>query len=308
MKKAFENARRFVYRHARPLDLALWQFHFEGGSAEQVLDRLSVYQNEDGGFGYELEPDFWNPHSTPLATWAAAETLREIGWTDASHPMVRGILRYLDSGADFDAEHHQWLNVVPGNNEHPSAIWWRWTDKGSEFKYNPTAALAGFGLRFAKPQSALYEKCVRMAQEAVRWLENEAPFGEQHITTCFIALYEHCLAIHADFLDMESFRDVLVRQVNHVICREPEKWFAEYMPKPSEFIKSRGSLFLPGNEKLVEQECALLLQVQDADGGYPVTWKWWTEYDREFAISANWWRVKFAIENMRFLRAFTGAV
>jgi hypothetical protein len=36
----FEKARAFVYRNARPLDLARWQFHFEGGSNPVERQRL----------------------------------------------------------------------------------------------------------------------------------------------------------------------------------------------------------------------------------------------------------------------------
>ena len=68
-KEAFDNAyhraRRFVYKNARPLELAKWQYHFENGSREAVLETLACYQNTDGGFGYGLEPDYWNPHSSP---------------------------------------------------------------------------------------------------------------------------------------------------------------------------------------------------------------------------------------------------
>lgn len=59
----------------RPLELALWQFHFENGSADSVLRALSFYQNEDGGFGHGLEADNWNPLSSPLTTQTATEAL-----------------------------------------------------------------------------------------------------------------------------------------------------------------------------------------------------------------------------------------
>jgi hypothetical protein len=45
----FEKARTFIYRNARPLDFARWQYQFENGSKEAVLNALSFYQNEDGG-------------------------------------------------------------------------------------------------------------------------------------------------------------------------------------------------------------------------------------------------------------------
>lgn len=46
----FKKAKGFVYRNARPLDLARFRFHFENGSADEVLYALSFYQNDDGGF------------------------------------------------------------------------------------------------------------------------------------------------------------------------------------------------------------------------------------------------------------------
>ena len=78
-KEAFDNAyhraRRFVYKNARPLELAKWQYHFENGSREAVLETLACYQNTDGGFGYGLEPDYWNPHSSPSQTYEATEII-----------------------------------------------------------------------------------------------------------------------------------------------------------------------------------------------------------------------------------------
>ena len=37
MSMVFEKAREFMYRNARPLDLARFQYHFEGGSKENVM-------------------------------------------------------------------------------------------------------------------------------------------------------------------------------------------------------------------------------------------------------------------------------
>lgn len=64
MDNVFHKAKRFIYRNARPLDFARWQYHFENGSKEAFLDALSYYQNNDGGFGHAIEPDAWNPNSS----------------------------------------------------------------------------------------------------------------------------------------------------------------------------------------------------------------------------------------------------
>jgi len=162
----FTKARTFIYRNARPIDLARFQFLFERGSAEAVLTALATYQNEDGGFGHALEADCWNPNSAPIQTWAATEILVEVGHEDAEHSIVQGILRYLGSGADFDGR--LWANEVPTNNDHPHAPWWHFGKPVShEYDYNPTAALAGFILRFAARGSELRALGQRIADEAV---------------------------------------------------------------------------------------------------------------------------------------------
>lgn len=301
MMSMFEKTRSFVYRYARPLDLSRWQFHFENGSKETVMNALSYYQNEDGGFGYALEPDCWNPNSTPIATWCATEVLREIGWKDATHPIVEGILRYLESSADFDEVHQQWLNVVPTNNDHPHATWWTYGDGGSEFKYNPTASLAGFIIRYADPKSALYQKGVSIAKEAFAFLEASIPFDEQHVTTCFCNLYDDCIVSKVSFLDMSKFAELLRKQVKHCINPNYDLWFAEYHTKPSDFILSKDSMFYEDNKELLLKERELLQQYQSEDGGFPVTWQWWTDYHEQHLATA-WWRPYFAIRNMLFLR------
>lgn len=62
-RAVFEKARKFVYRNARPLDLARWKYHFGNGSEKEVIEVLSAYQNEDGGYAvnwdWEDYPEAW---------------------------------------------------------------------------------------------------------------------------------------------------------------------------------------------------------------------------------------------------------
>lgn len=298
----FEKARQFIYRNAYPLELAKWQYHFENGSKEAVLHALSFYQNEDGGFGNGLEADFLNPNSSPMATWAATEVLGEIGFSDKDHPIIAGILRYLDSGENFDTEHNQWLNTIPSNNDYPHAIWWEYNGN-DDFKYNPTAALAAFVLKYADENSEIYKKCCKIAMRAVDWFINSVPFYEQHITSCFINLFNVLTAKNLIVVDMPLFEQKLKEQVKYNICHEKEKWATEYITKPSNFSITPESMFYKDNAEIAGYECEFIKTSQLPDGGYSVPWQWYTEC-KEYEISAHRWQSILTIKYMLYLRSF----
>ena len=299
---AFEKARQFVYRNARPLELARWQFSFENGSAETVLHAMSYYQNDDGGFGHGIEADFLNPNSSPMATWAATEILNEIGFSDKTHPVVTGILRYLDSGADFDEKSSQWFNCVPTNNDHPHAVWWTYNGNDDR-KYNPTAALAGFILKFAEADSPIYNKACEIAKQAVEWFIKSVPFCEQHVTACFATLYNAVETYCPDVVDVKLFKEKLCENVKHCICSDKEKWAVEYVTKPTDFMITPDSIFYEDNRELADYECDFIVSNQLSDGGFKVTWQWWTDYN-EYYVSANRWQSVFALKNMCYLKAY----
>lgn len=301
-----EKARSFIYRNARPLDFARWQYHFENGSRDAVLNALSAYQNEDGGFGHALEADSFNPHSCPIQTWTATEILREAGMTDRKNSIIQNILRYLESGEDFDSSQKQWLNTVPSNNAFPCAAWWKYDDRsGGSFQYNPTACLAGFAIRYAETDSKLYQLSCEIAKEAVEWFCAKVPFQEMHVTGCFIRLYEYCVEAGVQMFDMERFLCRLKEQVNCNICADTEKWKTGYCAFPSQFIVSKRSPFYADNADVAAAECRHIKENQLPDGSFIVPWQWCTD-DKEYEIAANWWKGDILIKRLLYLREVEG--
>lgn len=305
--KEFKAAEGFILRNARPLDMAMWNYLFYGGSREDFLAALAAYQNPDGGFGWGLECDSLNPNSAPIQTLTACGALNEIGFDESDHPIIQGILRYLDSGADFDAQSGQWLTSVPTNNDYPHAIWWSFNPDSkpeeNPLPYNPTAGLAGFALRFADKDSSLYRKAEQIARSAIDFITSGKFPPETHVTGSFAMLYEYLSAANAKQFDLDKLKETLISRADAEICGDSSRWATEYVPKPSNYIQSRDSLFYPGREALCAEECELIRRSQQPDGSFPVTWQWCTDY-QEFALAANWWRARFNIVNMRFLAAF----
>lgn len=303
MNAACQKARDFIYRNARPLDLARWQYHFEDGSKEAVLRALSFYQNEDGGFGHALEADAWNPHSAPIQTWVATEILREIEFTDPAHPIVKGILRYLESGKDFNGSF--WYKVVESNNAYPHAPWW-YTDADTtdHNDYNATACLAGFILRFAEADSAIFQTAHRVAREAFAQLSAGRRENGLHTLTCYCRLWEYLERARLyDIINLPTLKELLRKQVHDCISQDAAEWETSYVCKPSQFLNSPNSPFYADNQAMADYECGFIVKTQLADGSWNIPWDWGNASE-EWAVSKNWWKSDRILLNLLYLKGF----
>ncbi|GAX46673.1 hypothetical protein [Pseudolactococcus reticulitermitis] len=273
MSDTYSKARQFIYRNARPLDLARFQYHFENGSQEAVLKTLAVYQNEDGGFGHALEGDLWHPNSTPIQTWVGTEILRELAVFDPQNPIVKGILNYLASGQDFSNDF--WYGVVPSNNDFPHAPWWSaGADYQATVSYNPTASLASFYVKVGDKQQSFYKKAEEIVAKAVKsYMASAKP--EMHEISCYINLLVDLREMDVSALfDYEPFKEKLIRDVHDSIEKDTSLWQKEYVSMPSHFMKNQASIFYAGIEDLVAFEVQLIQEAQLETGAWAITWSW----------------------------------
>jgi len=304
----FYKTRTFIYRNARPIDLARWQYHFENGLKEAVLTALAAYQNEDGGFGHALEPDAWNPNSTPIQTWTATEILCEIDFTDSKHSVIKGILSYLEKSKDFNG--HFWHNTVKSNNDYPHAPWWEANSVSEETSesvtanqnnYNPTACLAGFSIRFADKSSSLYALACQITKEAFEAYIGKDLLDDMHTAACYVRLWQYCKEVEGfDIIDIFALKEKLMMQVKHSITHNTTEWETGYICKPSQFFNSKDSIFYTDNMNIAEYECEHIIKTQLEDGSWNIPWGW-ADYPEEWTISKNWWKGNGAILNMLYL-------
>lgn len=297
----YKQARNFIYKNARPLDIARWQYLFENGNRDNVIKILSNYQNDDGGFGHALEPDCWNPNSSPIQTWVATEIIKEINLDDKEDPLILGILNYLSSRKDFDG--HVWFNTVSTNDNYPHAPWWNYQQIQS-LPYNPTASLIGFILKFAKKNTEIYELARNLAKESYCYFKNNFPLDSMSTVTCFVDLYEYLKELSIDnLINMKEFKLLLSKQIKSSITKDRSKWEIDYVCKPSQFIHSNTSDFYLENKEICDYECEFISNTQLSDGSWAITWKW-DEYPEEWYISKNWWKSDWIIKYLKFIYSF----
>lgn len=280
MKKALKKARDYLFKEARELEQSRWSYHFEGGSKEEVLRSLKTFQNEDGGFGHGLEPDFFAEESTPIATWTACLVLDALE-LEQNHPMILQVLEYFRN-CKYQ-EKGLFFYTIPSVNQFPHAPWWTYTEERKLAGYNPTASIIGFVLKYAKEETALYQDFSRRLEEALDYLKAQE-VTEKHELRNFVELYhylEGTKAAQEMFFSLEQY-------VKKVINIDIDKWFSTYTTKPLDLLISVSSPGYQYAKDLAKEEVKRTLQIQLPDGSWDIPWSWQEGSSAEEKSKKHW--------------------
>lgn len=303
-QNTYNMIKTWVYRNARDIELSLWKYYFENGSKDDIILALSYFQNDDGGFGNSLEPDNWNPNSTPYTTLYAISILNDIEFMDLNHPIYKGILKYLYS--EIDLMEYGWRFCVPTNDNFPHAPWWNFNEEANLTESTGvTIGLSIFVLKYADKDSILYQKATTLVKTLVNNLLTGNNFGEMGIGG-YVQLLDAMKELKLSEYDYTSLQLRLNDLVRNSIENDISKW-QYYGVRPSNYIRSPQSIYFNENKDIVEKEINYLIETIPHNDVWGITWTWFdniSKYTKEFAISENWWKSNKAIEKMRFLKNF----
>lgn len=157
----FLRLRKLIHRNARPLDYTMRKYLFENGSSDDFLSVLSSCQNEDGGFGYNIECNNWNPNSSPYTICIALDDLAIVDDTVSSirASIISGIIKYLASSAYMLESGWVGMQGVPSNNDDAHMPWFHFdSEKAVEVDIGVTKRLSDFVLKYADQNSDIYNK------------------------------------------------------------------------------------------------------------------------------------------------------
>jgi hypothetical protein len=187
---AQDRAVAFIRSKARPLEQALYAFHFENAGPDGVLDSLAAFQNPDGGFGHGLEPDLTLPDSSVICTTRGLQTLAEIG-ASPDRPAVKSGVRYLLE--TYDAKRKVWEIVPPSVNEYPRADWWDYTPdqemQWGGYLANPRAEVLGCLLGYQTHVPPVFLK--ELTSEVLSSLERSlGKKPNMHDLNCYLTLLD----------------------------------------------------------------------------------------------------------------------
>lgn len=274
-----ERAKSFLYKNARLLDRRRYEYFFEKGSKEAVIDALRAYQNRDGGFGNALEPDIRCPHSQPVPTEMALAIMDEV---DGFAPdLLEGIVRYLrhmtlpDGGIPF---------VLRSAGDYPHAPWWR-TEQDDRPSINPTGRIIGL-LYKQNVRTDFYQEEWFLRNVAYIWrvFEREKPNG-YHDGVQWIAFLQHTPEQEKAGAYWPVIDEWLGRP--GTIERDPEA--KGYVHKVLDWAPARDSYankFISDAE--LQQHLRALVSQQQEDGGWPISWPPVPEEKWSGAVGSRW--------------------
>lgn len=301
-REAFEWAQRFLMTEARPLERALFEHRFEGGSAAGALAELARFQNDDGGFGRALEPDLRTPSSSALATGVGLRLLQELD-CQAGHPMVGQAAAYLLES--FDQERWTWRVAPPDTNEHPHAPWWH-DEEGSlartfdDFLVIPRAELVGLLHHFSLlvPAGWLDELTERTVTD-IETIEALGTGGGDDLV--------YALSLAETGALPQRYRERLLARIRAstpaVVSRDPAEWDSYCIP-PLKLAPSPASAVVDLLRDELESHLDYLIEHQTPAGTWDPVWTWGDAYPDAWQQAKLEWRGELTLKSLTTLCAF----
>ncbi|MHA2385632.1 MAG: hypothetical protein ACXAEE_05430 [Candidatus Thorarchaeota archaeon] len=291
-RENFAKASEFVHSTARPVDRALFRYHFEDGSKSAVLEKLAKFQNDDGGFGNAIEPDFRLRASSPMATSVGLQYCTELG-IDSDNPIIENAIKYLAS--TYDSENDYWPATFVDVNDEPHAPWWHVAEVAPPEERtwpNPSAEILGYLHRHSVhvPKDLM----TQLNRRALANLNSSETIEGLYNVMCWDRAYRHI---------PEPLRSDAEKKLVHTI-RSITPLTSEALGeiRISWLAPSTDSLFLmyPDNlYQLLREE----IQKQSDDGGWWPSWKW-DQFEDVWPIAEKEWAGKITVHCLTTLRAF----
>ncbi|PUU93674.1 hypothetical protein [Halanaerobium sp.] len=229
--KSFKIITENLKEKARPIDRERFNFHFNNAGPEKLLAEIKKYQNEDGGFGQALEPDFRLPLSTPMATSIALRYLKNLDNTKPAQALIKRAISYLEKS--FNQSRKGWYAVNKEVNNYPHTPWWHYDEEAKMTVIdknwgNPSAELLAYLYRYKD-----YNKSIDLnplIDYAVEQINEKDKYESENEIYCYLKLYEE-----VDSKTKPLLKGNIAEGIKQLIVYDQNKW-QEYVPLPLDFV------------------------------------------------------------------------
>ena len=301
----FNKSSSWIKRNARPLETAMWEYFFEDHTKEHVIKYLSAFQNIDGGFGHGIEPDFWTPYSSPMATWAAGQILMDIG-ADKNEKIIKSLISYLVN--NYQEEIGIWPSILPENNQYPHAPWWHWQEGvQANLMFNPSAELAAFMVHWSPRGSVGSKIGWAVVEKAVNHVMT-IDCMDRHEISNYLQLSKIMKFYEATFntkiqYSLDEVTSKIIFLAEGCIDQNVSNWSAGYTTLPLDIIDHPMHPLCNKIGDLVEQNLNFFIEQLSEEGIWDISWRWESNPE-EFAVARRYWQGILLVKRYRILKSF----
>lgn len=292
----FKDTAHVVHEMGRSIESYLIKYLFNQVKSQEVIKELARFQNKDGGFGHGLEPDCWNPHSSPIQTQFAMGYFRLLEF-DPHHKVIKKMMKYLER--TYDKKIRKWHLLLPSNNDFPHAPWWSYKESNEDF--NPSGSIAGFIIKYGKKNSKVYQYACEVLDDAMDDISNDKLSKEPHELTNLVDLFDDAQEVFKSDERFIKSRQKLIDLIGETIEKDHKKWFTAYVTKPSVLIHSKNSIGYSKYQDLLHLEFKESLKYQNQLKLWPVTWSW-TDYLDVFEEVKEIWACIIALKYLYLMK------
>ena len=292
-KEAFQKASGFIKENARPIDQAIFALYFEQGDKAEIENAIKSFQNEDGGFGNCLEPDFRLADSSALATTLAFKILIDAGVQAESEVVKKGI-NYLVKNYGENG----WEPVPKSIDEVPRAPWWQyahWANREGTSWLNPNAEVLSVLIHYRSlvPEEML----IRLQTKVDAIFEAKPEKLEMHDFLAALPLAER-----SDGEYQKKLYELLKKHAKNVVAFDEESW-GSYGLKPYWACETPHSPLLSSLGDGAARSLDYEIKNQGADGSWAPNWAW-GQFEEEWTKARKEWQGQLTVKVLRALKAF----
>lgn len=296
----------WMYQNGRELDIALLNNYCFEEDKEMVLNGLTLFLNEDGGFAKGLEPDLQNQDSNVLATATAFEIMQEVGYRydpedDFFKEIIDGACKWLFNQAPKD-EKGRFSLISESNNKYPCAEWWKYKDeKYCTLPFNPTPALIGQIMLFTSPNSKYYEKAEGMLTDILRlYFTNNV--GDRYDLHNFYLLFDALDKLEYSDNFIEECKEKWLSDIDYCLTRKKENFNSPSAILILDIVSDTKLLKGKFSQEIIDH-LDFLVDNRTNAGLWVPNWSWGNS-DSYFDIAYILWSSYLTTNNLRLLNKF----
>lgn len=265
--------------NARPYDRAKWNYLFNGGSKDAIVEEMLKYQNADGGMGSGFEADVLCPLSAAIPTAEAIFQAYEYDLA-CTADWFKTILAYFENSVQDIPKY--WEDSPKEAMDYPHAPWWNYAPC-TVFNPNPCAVVASAMIRYGTDSQK--QLGLKIADDCLNLLIGDGFCGD-HDTLNIQALVEQLSQIHSPLVSDEVMKSMRRRILDNT-CFDTSK-YAGYFFTPLDFVSSPNSMWYDDVKHGIEQTFDYWLDNINEQGVWNPNFSWGIDSDVSRQVTENW--------------------